>query len=217
MSIEEFDIINVDIKDIELDPTNPNVMSTEQMAAISKSMKKYGYLVPVIIDQNNKICDGEHRLQIYKDLGMTKIPAYKVRLETDADRRQLRQIMNKLHGEHDKARDADEFLAIMQNSKDGSLAELAGLLGQKEQDLNDLLNLFHNTDEIGSGNTDPAPSGQVEDDLDLTDDTSLNILFHMPDKESYITVNSVLSSVPDAETKEEALIKMCQTYTVDAT
>ena len=138
-SIKEFELINVDINSIELDPTNPNIMTKEQMAAMRKSMQQYGYLVPVILDRNNKICDGEHRVLIYKELGLSTIPAYKVDLDSDTDRKQLRQIMNKLHGFHDREKDAAELLEILQHSNDGTLQQLSELIAQPREDLERLV------------------------------------------------------------------------------
>lgn len=133
--VKEYDLINANINEILFDPTNPNVMTDEQMKGMRKSMQLYGYLSPVILDQNNKICDGEHRVLIYKELGLTQIPAYKVNLDSDADRRQLRQVMNKLHGTHDRQKDADELLEILQASGDHTFKELSALLAKPQDDL----------------------------------------------------------------------------------
>lgn len=147
-TIRHFELQEVDVDSVELDPTNPNVMSAEQMKAMRQSMQKYGYLAPIIIDKNNKICDGEHRLLIYKEMGLTSIPAYKLDLDSEYDRRQLRQIMNKLHGQHDRARDADEFLTIMQQSQDNTLQELSQLIAQPQEHLLELIRHYHPEVEI---------------------------------------------------------------------
>lgn len=150
-SIKEFELINIPVNDIELDPTNPNVMSAQQMAAMRKSMQQYGYLVPVILDKNNKICDGEHRVLVYRELGLKTIPAYKVDLDSDTDRKQLRQIMNKLHGQHDRAKDADEFLEILKASQDGTLSRLSELIAQPQEQLLSLIKYFHPEAELQDG------------------------------------------------------------------
>jgi DNA modification methylase len=108
-----------------------------------KSMQQYGYLVPVILDRNNKICDGEHRVLVYKELGLSTIPAYRVDLDSDTDRKQLRQIMNKLHGQHDRSKDADEFLEILQRSRDGTLKQLSELIAQPQEHLLALIQQYH--------------------------------------------------------------------------
>jgi ParB-like chromosome segregation protein Spo0J len=100
-------------------------MTNEQMIGLRKSMQRFGYLTPVVIDINtNKIADGEHRALIYKELGIEEIPAIRMPLETDADRRQLRQVMNKLHGIHDKTKDANELVALFESQKLDELSEM---------------------------------------------------------------------------------------------
>lgn len=115
-------------------------MTEEQMKGLRRSIQKFGYLTPVVIDQDNKIADGEHRAITYKEMGYTEIPAIKMRLETDADRRQLRQVLNKLHGSHDKPKDADELVLLLQSQK---LDELAELIAQPAQDLRRAINRYH--------------------------------------------------------------------------
>lgn len=112
------------------------------MAALRQSMLTYGYLTPVIIDQNNKIADGEHRALIYKEMGYPTIPAYRLTLESDNDRLMIRQIMNKLHGEHERQLDSNELATIFQrNSND--LAQLSQLIAQRKEDLEHLITAYH--------------------------------------------------------------------------
>ena len=138
--IKEHPIIKIKISDLVFDPSNPNVMTDEQMNGLRLSLRKYGYLTPVVVDNQNKIADGEHRAIIYKELGLKEIPAIRMKLETDADRRELRQVLNKLHGIHDKSRDADELVIIFQSQK---LPELAEMLAQPEEDLKRQMARFH--------------------------------------------------------------------------
>ena len=127
--IKEHSIIKLKISDLVFDDTNPNMMTEEQMKGLKKSMQRFGYLIPIVVDMKNKIADGEHRAIIYKELGLKTIPAIKMKLETDADRRELRQVMNKLKGLHALDKDILELRLIEES---GKLSELAELLGQNE-------------------------------------------------------------------------------------
>jgi ParB-like chromosome segregation protein Spo0J len=122
--IVERDLIKVKISDLVFDKTNPNQMSQDQMKGLRSSMQRFGYLTPIVIDQDNKIADGEHRVLIYKEFGLTEIQAYRVEFEDDSERRLLRQTMNKLKGSHDPALDADEMALIYEQNKFSDLAEL---------------------------------------------------------------------------------------------
>ena len=44
------------------------------MKALRLSMERFGYLTPIVVDQNNLIADGEHRALIYKEFGLKKFP-----------------------------------------------------------------------------------------------------------------------------------------------
>ena len=138
--IKEHQFIKIKIKDLIFDPSNPNVMTDKQMHGLRMSMQKYGYLIPVVVDLNNKIADGEHRAIVYKEMGYEEIPAIKMKLETEADRRTLRQVLNKLHGTHDKEKDSDELLHIFESQK---LDELAFMIAQPKDQLMQILQQYH--------------------------------------------------------------------------
>jgi DNA modification methylase len=139
--IKEHQFVKIKIKDLVFDPSNPNVMTDKQMHGLRQSMQKYGYLTPVVVDMNNKIADGEHRAIIYKEMGHEEIPAIKMKLETEADRRTLRQVLNKLHGTHDKEKDSDELLHIFEAQ--GNIDELAILIAQPKDQLLNILQQYH--------------------------------------------------------------------------
>lgn len=212
--IQEHPLIKVKISDLVFDPSNPNQMTDKQMEGLSLSMKRYGYLVPIVIGEDNHIADGEHRVIIYKAMGYKEIPAIRMKLETEADRKQLRQVLNKLHGIHDKAKDADEFLEIMNNSKSGSLEELAQLVGQSQQELMDILNLYKDDidKELDNLEHDNDFLDKKEKNIDVTGETRLTINFKMQDKESFILVTECLAGVEQVYSKEEALVKIVQEY-----
>jgi len=141
--IQTYEIEWVDVKDIKLDPTNPNEMDVRKMDALRKIMKEKGMLQPVIIDQDGNMTDGEHRLKIFQEEGMQKIPCYRLTL-TDTERRLLRQTMNKIHGEHNPRDDVDDLIRL---SKEISVQELSKYLGQEEKQLADYLDSVNQVPE----------------------------------------------------------------------
>lgn len=140
-AIKEYPLQQVDVDSLQFDETNPNQLSNEQITGLRKSMQRFGYLVPIIIDENtNKIADGEHRALIYKQMGYKQIPAYKLNLKDDVERRILRQVMNKLRGEHDLTKDTQEIITILES---GQLTDLAQLLAQQEKSLQYMIDQFN--------------------------------------------------------------------------
>lgn len=130
----------IKISELVFDQTNPNKMTPKQMQGLRESMKRFGYLTPIVIDQNNKIADGEHRALVYRENKIEEIPAFRVQLNSDVDRRMLRQVMNKLHGEHEKQLDADELAIIFKEDK---LDELSKLVAQDKEDFQRLILRYH--------------------------------------------------------------------------
>jgi len=135
--VKEYEIIKIKIEDLKVDGDNPNVVSKKEREAMRKSMEKFGYLSPIIIDQNNIVADGEHRVEIYKDMGRTEIQAIKIKCSV-ADRKTIRQVLNKLRGRHDKKLDVEEYKKILEEI--GNLNDVKDLLPNQKDEINDILN-----------------------------------------------------------------------------
>jgi ParB-like chromosome segregation protein Spo0J len=89
----------VDVEKLQIDSQNPNVMSVRQFEALKKSIQRWGFVVPIITNRDLLIADGEHRLKAAKDLGLKQVTVVKLPVD-DVDRRMIRQVMNKIRGEH---------------------------------------------------------------------------------------------------------------------
>ena len=172
--VKEHKIVSVDIKSIKFDDDNPNEMSDEQMAALGEALDKFGNLAPVILGQPDKkgeysVIDGEHRVRAYIEKGIDKIPAHVIDVSR-IDKKILRQVMNKLRGQHDVSRDEAEFTKIGNANKLGILSKL--LAEPKESFLAHSL----------SGNVDESP---LEHHEDTYLHGNLKQLFIMFDNDAY--------------------------------
>ena len=110
---------------ILVDKKNPNRMSEKEYAALKKNIRKFGFLIPIITNKKLVIADGYHRWKAAHELGITDVPVIRLDM-SEVDRRILRQVMNKLRGEHDTEMDQEEFEYLLKND---SLKELNELLG----------------------------------------------------------------------------------------
>jgi ParB-like chromosome segregation protein Spo0J len=111
------------LSDLKVDGQNPNRMTKQQHEALKKSIQKYGFIVPIITNKDLLIADGEQRYIIAKDLSMSKVPVIRLPVE-DVDRRLLRQVLNKLRGEHEILLDAQEFDRIIQFGHEQDIKDL---------------------------------------------------------------------------------------------
>lgn len=138
------DITFVPTKDILLskirfDEKNPNVLSNEKNNALHHTVEKYGFAVdPWLNDMNDGyylVIDGEHRIKLLIEKGIKSVRC-KIFKVSYVDVQMLRQVANKLRGEHDKTKDADEFKSIFENE---NLEEFAKLLGEPIETFQDIL------------------------------------------------------------------------------
>jgi len=126
----------VKLSELKTDGGNPNKMSKEQLERLKTSIKKWGFIVPIITNKDLLIADGEQRYTAAQALGMTEVSVIRLPVE-DVDRRLLRQVLNKLKGKHEKELDQAEFERIIQAGKEEDLKYLLMLTDEK---LSDLLN-----------------------------------------------------------------------------
>jgi ParB-like chromosome segregation protein Spo0J len=111
---------SVKVSDLKTDGENPNKMSKEQLERLKASIKKWGFIVPIITNKDLLIADGEQRYTAAKALGMSEVLIIRLPVE-DVDRRLLRQVLNKLKGKHDKELDQFEYERIIQAGKEEDL------------------------------------------------------------------------------------------------
>jgi ParB-like chromosome segregation protein Spo0J len=119
----------VDVSSLKTDGQNPNRMSEKQHKALRQSILRYGFIVPIITNKDLLVADGEQRLQEAKALGMKQVQIVKLPVE-DIDRRLLRQVLNKLKGEHEPKADAEEFQRIVDAGCEEDLKRLLMLSDQ---------------------------------------------------------------------------------------
>jgi DNA modification methylase len=116
ISIKIPKISNFVITELKTDGKNPNKMTEKQKTALKKNIKEFGFIVPIITNEDLVIADGEHRWICAKELGMREVPVVRLPV-SDVDRRILRQVLNKLKGSHDKKLDFEEYSLILNESE----------------------------------------------------------------------------------------------------
>lgn len=134
--IKDYPVIELNVNDIKKDPTNPNEMTLEQSRGLEKSIIQFGRLKHIVVDQDNVLIDGEHRLEVEKANGTEKVNVIQVNVKDEIERKMMRETLNKLHGTYNKEKESSELLAIFEDKR---LDELAELLAQPKQELEKLI------------------------------------------------------------------------------
>jgi ParB-like chromosome segregation protein Spo0J len=115
---------------LKVDGKNPNKMSREQHDLLKASIKKFGFIVPIITNKDLLIADGEQRWIVAKELAMPNVLIIRDPME-EVDRHLIRQVLNKLKGTHDRELDAEEFETIIELGKEEDLKYLLDLSDDK--------------------------------------------------------------------------------------
>lgn len=82
---------------------NPNEMTPEEEAQLRHEIKRFGFVVPVVVRPHPvvarafEIIDGEHRVEVGAGLGITDFPCWVIDVDRDTAM-QLTPILNELHG-----------------------------------------------------------------------------------------------------------------------
>ena len=87
-----------EIKVSELHFLENNVRShpEEQIRALEESIKEFGFINPIVVDENNKVLVGNGRVEAAMNIGIKKVPAIRVENLTEDQKRAYIIIENKL-------------------------------------------------------------------------------------------------------------------------
>ena len=133
--MEIIEMKRVKMSELRTDNSNPNEMDDSTRARLKKSIDKFGYLQPIVVDKKTMIiADGQHRYEEIIQMGVNEVDVVLADFADDAERRAFRQAANKIRGSHIPERDTVDFKKIMEAGR-GDLLEIAtGMrIGQVEQ------------------------------------------------------------------------------------
>jgi len=77
----------IDINKIIPYEDNPRVHSDIQIEQISKSIKEFGFTVPILIDENKNVIAGHGRLEASKSLQLKEVPTITISNLTDQQKK----------------------------------------------------------------------------------------------------------------------------------
>ena len=121
----------VGVNELRLDPYNIKIPDKQKLSALVHSIKKFGFVLPVITNKTLLIADGHQRLEAARELNMEQVPV--IRLDVDeVDRKLLRQVITKLQWDIDEEKDYFEINELIKANK---LQELSMLIATPEHTL----------------------------------------------------------------------------------
>jgi DNA modification methylase len=84
------------VGDLTLDPRNPRQHSQRQIKQIADSIREFGFIMPVVVDDSSQVVIGHARTLAAKKLDMPQIPVVEIRHLSKAQLKALRIADNKL-------------------------------------------------------------------------------------------------------------------------
>jgi len=114
------------LSNITSDEENPNIMIEEQKDSLWHSLKEFGWAYPILTNEKGLLADGEQRHTVAKDHKEKYAPILRIKL-SELKRRLMRQVMNKLKGEHNIYKDALEFKKIIALDGEDNLKRMINL------------------------------------------------------------------------------------------
>lgn len=139
-------VVEVDPNILVEDQQNPNSMTKKKLNRLAEVIKKYGFLVPLIIDTKGNIIDGHQRAAAAKIAGINPTALVINTADKDVDKKFLRQWLNKFRGQHDPEMDVSEIEFLFQDEagavmmeeymdfKIGNLDEMRNILNENPDD-----------------------------------------------------------------------------------
>src|SRR5437868_7407143 len=102
------------VGDLVLDPRNPRQHSLSQIDQIADSIREFGFIMPVVIDDSGQVVIGHGRVLAAKKLGMLRIPVVEIRHLSKAQLKALRIADNRLaeHAHWDERLLGESFLEL---------------------------------------------------------------------------------------------------------
>lgn len=91
------DIVEIAVKELKPYGKNAKKHDQTQIDNVAMSIKKYGFVQPIVVDKNNEVIIGHCRLLASKKLGMKKVPCVMADTLTEEEVKELRLLDNKLN------------------------------------------------------------------------------------------------------------------------
>lgn len=99
LSFEDFPKLKIAYEatsDLKENPCNARVHSEKQLAKIAKSIKEFGFNLPILIDSDGTIISGHALFKVAKQLGLAEVPTVSISHLNEPQKRAFMIAMNKL-------------------------------------------------------------------------------------------------------------------------
>jgi len=122
-------------------PYNPRIFSDDNMRKLEKSLREFGIVEPIVINQDNTVIGGHQRLRALEKLGKAEVPCVRVNLNKTKEKA-LNLALNKIVGEFDSPKLKD----VLEEIDTGELEDIE-ISGFDEGEIENLMTQFYPASE----------------------------------------------------------------------
>ena len=151
MKYGKMKVEKININDLIFPKYNPRrelKSEDEEYKKIKNSIKKFGYVDPIIINEDNTIIGGNQRGNVLKDLGYNEIDVIRLNLNK-ADEKALNVALNKISGEWDK----EKLYEVLKGFEENDFL-LTGFDNNEFKELEEEFNQLSNNSGESSGSNE---------------------------------------------------------------
>lgn len=87
------DISKIEIKKLKKAKYNPRTINEKELKGLKNSLKKFGFVNPVVVNKNYTIIGGHQRVKAWEELGNDIVPCIKVDLD-EKNEKKLNIVLN---------------------------------------------------------------------------------------------------------------------------
>lgn len=91
-------VISMAISDVKLPERNVRIHAAKQIEEFKRSVKMFGQIRPIVVDENNVILCGNGLYETLKQLNYSSVDVYKVEGLSEANKKKLMLADNKIYG-----------------------------------------------------------------------------------------------------------------------
>ena len=149
---EDLEIIWRPIAELQPDPANPRQHSKKQIKQIAKSIKAFGFNVPVLVDAEFKVLAGHGRVLACREAGIEEVPTVCLERLTPAQARAFTIADNKLaeNATWDDRLLAEQLRDLSLSDLDFDIEDIGFEMGEIDMRIESL------EDPLAANKTDPA-------------------------------------------------------------
>lgn len=129
----------IKIEKLKLAEYNPRTISEKELTNLKKSLEKFGFIQPVVINKDFTVISGHQRIRAWKEMGNKEVPTLQVNI-TKNEEKALNLAMNRISGEWD----VEKLYGVMNDLRITTELEFTGF---DEKEVSKILDQFLDEEE----------------------------------------------------------------------